>query len=223
LIKQSSDLDNSVDLLVKITTDIQQTTADAISMDNYTKNVTKSVELGQTLANKTTMEMEQIVDEIASINDAITVIDKIAFQTNILSLNAAIEAATAGEAGKGFAVVAQEVRNLANKSAQAAKEIKELVESATSKANDGKIISNNMKDGYTELNEHIDATIELIHNVTQASQNQQVSIEEIKDKMSDIKLLTNQSSKMAVDVAEITKKTNDLATTIVTDAQNKKF
>ncbi|MGC6580657.1 methyl-accepting chemotaxis protein, partial [Escherichia coli] len=79
------------------------------------------------------------------------VIDQIAFQTNILSLNAAVEAATAGEAGKGFAVVAGEVRNLANRSAQAAKEIKDIVEKASSKANNGKSIANNMIDGYSEL------------------------------------------------------------------------
>ncbi len=83
--------------------------------------------------------MDEINEQVNSINEAITVIDQIAFQTNILSLNAAVEAATAGEAGKGFAVVAQEVRNLAARSAEAAKEIKELVETATTKANSGKV------------------------------------------------------------------------------------
>ncbi|WP_228716243.1 methyl-accepting chemotaxis protein, partial [Aliarcobacter butzleri] len=77
-------------------------------------------------------------------NEAIGVIDNIAFQTNILSLNAAVEAATAGEAGKGFAVVAQEVRNLASRSAEAAREIKNIVENANHKANEGKLISNEM-------------------------------------------------------------------------------
>ncbi|MCT7608932.1 methyl-accepting chemotaxis protein, partial [Aliarcobacter butzleri] len=92
-------------------------------------------------------------------NDSISVIDQIAFQTNILSLNAAVEAATAGEAGKGFAVVAQEVRNLASRSAEAAKEIKAIVENATNKANQGKEIATNMIDGYKELNQNISQTI----------------------------------------------------------------
>ncbi|MFW2579947.1 methyl-accepting chemotaxis protein, partial [Aliarcobacter butzleri] len=74
-------------------------------------------------------------NQVNLINEAIGVIDNIAFQTNILSLNAAVEAATAGEAGKGFAVVAGEVRNLASRSAEAAREIKTIVENATSKAN----------------------------------------------------------------------------------------
>ena len=84
--------------------------------------------------------MDEINTQVNAINEAITVIDQIAFQTNILSLNAAVEAATAGEAGKGFAVVAQEVRNLASRSSEAAKEIKELVLNATTKANQGKIL-----------------------------------------------------------------------------------
>jgi methyl-accepting chemotaxis protein len=102
--------------------------------------------LVKTLANKTTQAMEEINVQVNSINDAISIIDQIAFQTNILSLNAAVEAATAGEAGKGFAVVAAEVRNLANRSAEAAKEIKTIVENATIKANNGKNIANTMID-----------------------------------------------------------------------------
>jgi methyl-accepting chemotaxis protein len=80
-----------------------------------------------------------------------------------------------------------------------------------------------MKDGYSQLNEHINSTIELIQNVTKASQNQQTLIEEIRLNMNEIKETTSKSTKMALDVSDITKKTNDLATTIVTDAQNKKF
>ena len=78
--------------------------------------------------------MDEINEKVQTINESIAIIDQIAFQTNILSLNAAVEAATAGEAGKGFAVVAQEVRNLASRSAEAAKEITELVVSASIKA-----------------------------------------------------------------------------------------
>merc|ERR1711991_1300727 len=105
------------------------------------QTVKSAVHTGQNLATKTASSMDEINTEVNAINESITIIDQIAFQTNILSLNAAVEAATAGEAGKGFAVVAQEVRNLASRSAEAAKEIKDLVESATIKANDGKKIS----------------------------------------------------------------------------------
>jgi methyl-accepting chemotaxis protein len=223
LSEQSSDLQNSLDSLNQITTKIRETTNNAVSMEQYAKNVTKSVATGQNLANQTAIEMDEIAQQVSSINEAITIIDQIAFQTNILSLNAAVEAATAGEAGKGFAVVAQEVRNLATRSAEAAKEIQDLVESATNKANAGKEISDKMKDGYDELNTHIGSTIELIHDVTVASQEQQGAIERINDSMDSIKNHTTKSEHIVQEALSIAIETNRLATTIKNDAKEKKF
>ncbi|MCK5295211.1 MAG: hypothetical protein KAJ49_11190 [Arcobacteraceae bacterium] len=223
LTEQSTQLNSSVGELSQITQAIRETTTNSISMASYASDVTSSVQNGQELANKTSSEMDEIALQINSINKAITVIDQISFQTNILSLNAAVEAATAGEAGKGFAVVAGEVRNLANKSADAANEIKALVESATKKANDGKIISDNMKDGYDQLNEHITATINLIKEVTTASKNQQQSIEQINTSINVIQSQTKQSTQMAEDASDIAIHTSQLASTIVKDASEKKF
>ncbi len=126
----------------------------------------------EAMANQTTTAMDEINTQVNLVNEAIGVIDNIAFQTNILSLNAAVEAATAGEAGKGFAVVAQEVRNLATRSAEAAKEIKAIVERATVKANEGKEIATNMIEGYKNLNSNISSTMNLISDIENASKEQ---------------------------------------------------
>ncbi|WP_431605753.1 methyl-accepting chemotaxis protein [Aliarcobacter butzleri] len=146
-------------------------------MAKLSSEVTTSANLGEKLANETTVAMDEINNQVHLINDSISVIDQIAFQTNILSLNAAVEAATAGEAGKGFAVVAQEVRNLASRSAEAAREIKAIVENATNKANQGKEIATNMIDGYKELNQNISQTINLISDIEMSSKEQLAGIE----------------------------------------------
>ena len=146
----------------------------------------ESAHIGKELATKTVNSMEEINNTVMNINEAITVIDQIAFQTNILSLNAAVEAATAGEAGKGFAVVAQEVRNLAARSAEAAKEIKNLVENATIKANEGKEISSTMIKGFGELESNISETSNLIDDVTNAANEQSSGITQISDAVNQL-------------------------------------
>ena len=161
-----------------------------------------------------------------AINEAIEVIDQIAFQTNILSLNAAVEAATAGEAGKGFAVVAQEVRNLATRSAEAAKEIKAIVERATVKANEGKNIATNMIDGYKNLNSNISSTMNLISDIENASKEQLLGIEQINDAVNQLDQLdqqTQQNAMIASQSHDIALSTDEIAKLIVSDANQKEF
>jgi len=167
--------------------------------------------------------MDDINDEVTDISDAISVIDQIAFQTNILSLNAAVEAATAGEAGKGFAVVAQEVRNLASRSAEAANEIKTLVTNATTKANAGKKISAEMINGYTHLNTSIKQTIDLISDIETASKEQQLGIEQINDAVSHLDQQTQQNANVASATKTIAVQTQQIAEDIVNDANEKEF
>jgi len=216
-------LEETSSALEEITENIRGNTHNVNHMSIYAKEVTKSVQTGQDLASKTTTAMDEINTEVTAINESITVIDQIAFQTNILSLNAAVEAATAGEAGKGFAVVAQEVRNLASRSAEAANEIKALVQNATNKANNGKLIADDMSNGYEILNENISKTINLITNVESASQEQLKGIEQINDAVSQLDKQTQENANVAHIAQNIALETRSMAQTIVDDSNQKEF
>jgi len=209
--EQAASLEETAAAIEEISATISRSTENASKMSQYAQNVTKSNDIGKDLAYKTSKSMEELYTEVNAINEAITVIDQIAFQTNILSLNAAVEAATAGEAGKGFAVVAQEVRNLASRSAEAAKEIKDLVESATSKANEGKSITEEMISGYNELNDNIATTIELIGDVANASKEQQMAMTQITDTVNSLDQATQQNAQLASTISDMSSKTSTLA------------
>ena len=192
-------------------------------MSNYANNLSASASKGQNLAEETTTSMDEINKEVNAISEAISVIDQIAFQTNILSLNAAVEAATAGEAGKGFAVVAQEVRNLAARSADAANEIKLLVENATSKANQGKSIADTMIEGYTGLNANIQNTLELINDVETASKEQKMGIVQINDAITSLDKQTQENANIAAQTKDVAEETDTIAKLVVSNADAKEF
>ena len=216
-------LEETAAALEEITGNIGNNTQSVVNMSILGKQVKDSVSSGQNLANQTTTAMDEINTEVTAINEAITVIDQIAFQTNILSLNAAVEAATAGEAGKGFAVVAQEVRNLASRSADAANEIKTLVQNANNKANNGKKISDRMIDDYSTLNENISKTLELISDVEMASKEQQRGIEQINDAIAQLDQQTQQNAVVAGETKSVAKQTDEIASLVVRDTDSKEF
>ncbi|HNW66102.1 MAG TPA: methyl-accepting chemotaxis protein [Aliarcobacter cryaerophilus] len=221
--EQAASLEETAAALEEITSITRNNTQNATKMATLGQVVKKSVQTGEELASKTASSMDEINEKVKAINSAITVIDQIAFQTNILSLNAAVEAATAGEAGKGFAVVAQEVRNLANRSAEAAKEIKNLVEEANIKTNDGKLISSDMIEGYKELNKNISETINIIEDVSAASKEQMLGIEQINQTVNMLDRVTQENAFESNQIKEISQSVSTLAYELLTDAKSKKF
>ena len=209
---QAASLEETAAAIEEISATVSRSSENAIKMAQYAQNVTKSSNIGKDLAHKTAISMEEINNQVTAINEAISVIDQIAFQTNILSLNAAVEAATAGEAGRGFAVVAAEVRNLASRSAEAANEIKNIVLNATTKAKEGQDITSKMIEGYNDLNENIVVTTKLIEDVASASKEQQMAMAQINDTVNSLDQATQQNAALASTINDMAAKTSNLVT-----------
>ena len=221
--QQASSLEETSAAVEEITNITRNNATNTEKMSELGKKVQSAVSNGMILASQTSSAMDSINEQVSAITDSIQVIDQIAFQTNILSLNAAVEAATAGEAGKGFAVVAQEVRNLASRSAEAANEIKALVENASVKANEGKKVSDDMIKGYETLNENATETIKIIQDVSVASKEQMTGIEQINDAVNILDRVTQENAHEANSVAKIAQDVSQLANELVSDALAKKF
>ena len=221
--KQIESLEETTLAVEKISEITNNNSKNTTSMSKLAEIVKQAVEDGYNLSNKTTKSMDDINEKVIAINEAITIIDQIAFQTNILSLNAAVEAATAGEAGKGFAVVAGEVRNLANKSAEAANEIKKLVEIANQKAHEGKDISNEMQNGYKNLHTHITETLQIIQNVSDAANEQMVGINQVSQTIVSLDQISKDNQKETNLINDISNVVSSMAIEVLEDAKNKKF
>ncbi len=219
----AASLEETAAALEQITQNVNQNSKNVQQMSQYANEVINSAKQGHSLSKQTDEAMDEINSEVTAINEAITIIDQIAFQTNILSLNAAVEAATAGEAGKGFAVVAQEVRNLASRSAEAANEIKNIVELAKQKADSGKEVAFKMTQGYEKLYENINSTIELISSVEKASQEQQAGILQVNDAVSLLDRQTQNNASIAAHTDIIANQTSKISNEIVADTESKQF
>ena len=201
--EQASSLEETAAAIEELTSNVAANSAKAQDMTKIAQEAKAASEKGNVVARESLNAMTEIVNATEAINQAVDIIDNIAFQTNILSLNAAVEAATAGDAGKGFAVVAQEVRNLANRSADAAKEIQELARTARMKSQGGLETSKNMMEGFALISEKISQTDEMVRDVANASREQMAGIGQINDAVSQLDQMTQQNAKTANNVAEI--------------------
>ncbi|MCL1904242.1 MAG: methyl-accepting chemotaxis protein [Oscillospiraceae bacterium] len=178
----------------------------------------QAAELGGTIkanAEKGSHQMDEMMKAVDEINQAshsiskvIKVIDDIAFQTNILALNAAVEAARAGQHGKGFAVVAEEVRNLAGKSAEAAKETGELISNSTEKAELGAKIANETSASLTEIVEGINESSRIVNSIAESSDDQSKGIEQINISIEHVSTVVQRNSATAEQSAAASEEMN---------------
>jgi len=222
-ITQAQALDQTSMSLDEITQNVTKTSSqaeDMLKIANATKEYSNN---SIKLMDNTQKSMVEINDANKDISDAILLIDQISFQTNILSLNAAVEAATAGEAGKGFAVVAQEVRNLASRSAQAATDIKHLVEQATQKSNDGIKYSAEMMSNFQELTKMIENNTNLVNDVATSSQTQMQNISDINSRMKELDVSTHKNADIAKQTKVVAQETQEVSSGMIKAVSLNKF
>ncbi len=213
--QQASSLEETAASIEQITGNMKSSSNDVIKMLTISDELNSSAVSGNTLASKTSTSMDEINEKVKAISEAISVIDKIAFQTNILSLNAAVEAATAGEAGKGFAVVAQEVRNLAGRSAEAANTIKQLVEEASYKSNEGKNIANDMIKGYDNLSEKIIDTKDIIDSVSTAIKEQEEGMIQVNAAVNELDHMTQKNAATSANIGNLSNEVANLSSRLI--------
>jgi methyl-accepting chemotaxis protein len=221
--EQAAALEETAASVEEITASLRETVKMTSIMSQLAEESNASAKKGDKLARNTSVAMGTINEATTTINEAITIIDQIAFQTNILSLNAAVEAATAGEAGKGFAVVAGEVRNLAGRSAEAAKDIRDLVDTAKSQASEGDEIAHNMTQGFVELSKKIEETTKIVEDVAITAKEQMSGMEQINSAVSRVDTMTQENAKIAGDVSNISNDVSSMSNSLVKEAMSKEF
>lgn len=192
--EQASSLEETASSMEQMTSAVKSSADSAKEANLVAQNAERLAANGGTVVKNAVTAMAEINDSSKHIADIISVIDEIAFQTNLLALNAAVEAARAGEQGRGFAVVASEVRNLAQRSAQAAKEIKDLIRDSVDKVENGSKLVNESGDTLLEIVKSVRSVSSMVESISTSALEQSSGIEQVNKAVSQMDEMTQQNA-----------------------------
>jgi methyl-accepting chemotaxis protein len=213
--QQASSLEQTAASLEELTTTVRQNVDSARQATQLASAASGAAGKGGQVVGKVVETMDGITGSSKKISEITAVIDSIAFQTNLLALNAAVEAARAGEQGRGFAVVASEVRNLAQRSAAAAKEIKSLIEESVQRVESGSQLVGEAGAAMREIVGAVKQVTEIIGTIASASQEQSGGIDQVNQAMSQIDGVTQQNAALVEEAAAAAASLQDQASQLI--------
>ncbi|MET3131154.1 methyl-accepting chemotaxis protein [Oxalobacteraceae bacterium GrIS 1.11] len=212
--QQASSLEETASSMEQLTSTVKQNAANARQANQLAESASDVALQGGAVVSQVIETMSSIDASARKIVDIIGVIDGIAFQTNILALNAAVEAARAGEQGRGFAVVASEVRNLAHRSAAAAKEVKTLISNSVEQVDAGSKLVNQAGATMDEVVASVKRVSSIIGEITNAGQEQSSGIEQINQAITQMDAVTQQNAALVEEAAAAAASLQDQASTL---------
>lgn len=192
--EQASSLEETASSMEEMTSTVKQNAENASHANQLARGAREQAERGGEVAAQAVTAMREINTSSRKISDIVSLIDEIAFQTNLLALNAAVEAARAGEQGRGFAVVATEVRNLAQRSAGAAKEIKLLINDSAEKVRTGSELVDQSGKALADIVDSVKKVTDIVAEIAAASQEQSAGIDQVNNAVSQMDEMTQQNA-----------------------------